>query len=325
MHDNDLRVHPDPAAARVLERRRIAARAIRVTLARVYARPGIATFGQWHVIPCLTSSGTIGILDIARGSAWDTGVPAPEEVHDLGPSELYAAANSVAGDVRIDGGLVQRDGATPGRHPTMPTGWQQIALPTWRGYTPSAARYDEVPPAEYAPHLQIRPRLIADQLMTCYGRPGAPVDLAPDGGPALEDTHGWDHRYPWGVPGWTIGSSVSVVDTLIASAYPRLVPLTRLARRSEPEERVLADRMLAIAQVEAARLCGGRARATLVWMSDAETIIALDAVARAEAATCAWEAARALAPLVGVILPGLELTSDSAAGPRPVSPLGSGE
>lgn len=256
MHDQALKANPDPEAAEILRGRGEAARAIRLTLARMFGRQGIATHSQWHILPCVTSTGTIGVVDVARGIAWDSGVQAPATVADLGlEAEVYAAANGVGGDVRIDGELVQRDGATPGKPPKMPDGWQQIALPTWRGYTPGAG-YDEVPVSEYKPGEQIRPALSAWGLTTCYGTPGAEPANAPDGAPALCETHGHGYLYPWGVPAWVIGVSVSVVDTLIETVSIMEAgrpSRSRLARSSEEAERQMADRMLAIARVETAR------------------------------------------------------------------------
>jgi hypothetical protein len=235
MHDHELRAANDPTARAVLAGRGRAATIIRVTLARTYGRPGIATLSAWHVLPCVTDLGTIGVIDSTHGTAWDTGVVAPAECADLGlEEELYAAA--------------------------MPVGWRQIALPTWRGYTPDARRYDDVPLSEYEPAKQIRPRLVASGLMTCYGHTGAEPVTAPDGGPALEDTHAWDSAYPHGVPPWVVGRSVTVIDRLIDRSADlwgsmRTPPRTRLPRGTQEQERAIADRMIAVSRAAtAARL-----------------------------------------------------------------------
>ena len=136
----------------------------------------------------------------------------------------------------------------------MPRGWQQIALPTWRGFTPGASYYDEVPPDEFRPEHQIRPELVAWGLMTCYGKPGVEPATAPDGGPALEDTHGWDSRYPWGVPAWIVGQSVSVWDTMLDStSYCTGARRSRVPRGTEAEEAIVTDLLTATGRKLAAK------------------------------------------------------------------------
>jgi len=164
-------------AKRVYSNRGEAASAIRVVLAKMYQHPDAATHSQWHIIPCRTSRGTIGVIDIAHGTAFDSGVECPAEAEDLGlVVEVYAAANSGAGTVSFDGEVVQRDGTavTDGKviPPTMPPGWQQIALPTWRGYEHGNG-YKRVP-AEIYEADPIRPTLAAYGLRTCYGRQDIP-------------------------------------------------------------------------------------------------------------------------------------------------------
>lgn len=190
-----------------------AASALRLALARTYGRADMCTARQWHVVPCLTPDGTVGILDLARGTAWDTGIVAPElEPEDL-HGAVYAAANmpSGGGPVRIDGELVQADGThvEDGRPvpPTMPADWRQVLLPTWKGYEGDGSC--RVPTALFRPEHWVRPRLAAAGLLTCYGKPGSPVD-----GEWLARTHGHGHVWPWGVPPWIEGESVTVLGGL---------------------------------------------------------------------------------------------------------------
>jgi hypothetical protein len=161
MHDADLAALDTPDARHVLTNRGKAAQQIRVTLARVYGRGDTATPDQWHVVPHLTDTGTIGVVDIARGTAWDTGVDADPCVSDLGllpEDEAYAAANmppGAQGTVRVDGEPAQVAGTAVrgGRvvQPSKPRGWRQVVLPTWRGYDPDARWYTEVPSSVYRP------------------------------------------------------------------------------------------------------------------------------------------------------------------------------
>jgi hypothetical protein len=323
LHDDDLRTSDSEVAATVLAGRERAARQIRVVLARVYGRPDMATRPQWQVLPCLTDVGTIGILDIARGTAWDTGVVADTGVADLGVDDaVYAGANGIAGDVRIDGDLVQRDGATPGSPLRMPAGWRQIALPTWRA--------GDVVPADYRPDQWIRPRLVTAGLMTCYGSLGAVED-----GDYLMQAHGWDARWPWGVPEWIDGVSVSVVDWIakagrgratcrprgteaeesaaVAAAYPSLLAAITKAMRAHasdeityrgrpwlrPDERQslagAADTLtLDIEQLRAVRDEYTRIGNRSDWAYTGTVRAMLDALIEALAADTAWSAADAL-------------------------------
>jgi len=208
LHDTDLeRLLDLPGASVVFEGRTRAAAQIRLALARVYARGDMATHSQWHVVPGLTEKGTIGILNIADGTAWDTHVEADPGVHDLGlEGAVYGAANGFAGTVAFDGVVVQQDGVAAGTTLKMPVGWQQIALPTWRGYK-GTSPYRSVPAEEYKPEAWIKPTLVAAGLMTCYGRPGKLRAT-------LADTAGWHidrdptsmepapNKWPNGVPAW---------------------------------------------------------------------------------------------------------------------------
>jgi hypothetical protein len=181
MHDTELRALGSREARRVLTERGDAGRRIRVVLARVYARPGVSTMRDWSIIPFLTDNCTIGVVDIADGTAWETGVAIDERVEAFGlghPGDVYAATTpGTQGTVTFDGEPVQKDGAAVVRRggvlqpvqPAAPAGWRQIPLPTWRGYDPDADRYVEVPTHEYRPTSWIRPTLVACHLMTCYG------------------------------------------------------------------------------------------------------------------------------------------------------------
>ena len=241
LHDVDLsdKWGDHSIAKQVLLGRGLAAQQLRLVLACTYAKDGACTHAWWSVIPCLTTTGTIGILDIAAGTAWDTGVMAHKGVHDLGlVGEVYAAANGIAGDCYIDNKLVQRDGTSvvDGQvvPPKMPPGWQQIGLPTWRGYDPNANRYTNVPEGLFRPELWIRPTLVASGLMTCYGTPGT------NNGEWLKECHGWESAYPWGIPSWINGESVTLWDTFIDTLQSLGVfePFhrSRLSRESDDEE-----------------------------------------------------------------------------------------
>lgn len=252
MPDHELGTVDTPDAAAVLTGRARAATQIRLILARTYGRRGMSTHSSWAVLPYLTSDGTVGILDIAHGTAWDTGVTADPGVEDLGlgepTGEAYAAANTHSpGAIRFgrraaDGTwnmeTVQSEGTAvvDGQvvPPSAPPGWRQIALPTWRGYDPAAHYYTEVPIFEFRPETWIRPRLVAAGLMTCYARPGKQSD-----GEHLTSTHGWDAHWPHGVPDWIDGRSVTVLDR-IARTLPGEPPthliLTWAARGTDAEE-----------------------------------------------------------------------------------------
>lgn len=245
-HDTDLRGRSDEVATAVLAGRERAERQIRLTLARTYGRDGLATSSRWEVLPCLTDAGTLGIIDIAKGTAWDTGVVADSGVHDLGvDSEVYGAANGGQGDVRLEGKVVQSNGATPGAPLRMPAGWRQIALPTWRR--------GAVRTTDYKPDTWIRPRLVEAGLMTCYGQSG---DCR-----VLHDTHGWDAQWPWGVPEWITGTSVTVLDAMIGAGRSTISdgpPMTRRPRGTEQEEMSLVQALIA----RASQLVPGALRLT---------------------------------------------------------------
>lgn len=220
-----------------------AATNIRLALARVYGRDGMSTAHAWHVLPCLTPGGTLGVLDIAAGTAWETGVAAAEDAETLGTSNAVYAAASMApgadGTVRIDRVPVQHDGTAvvDGEvvPPSMPEGWRQILLPTWRGYEGDG--HARVPVALYRPENWIEPRRVAAGLMTCYGKPGDP-----ERGRWLDRCVGWEGSWPHGVPPWIDGQSVTVLDRIADARYryrpensPWLVR-TQLVRGSDQEE-----------------------------------------------------------------------------------------
>jgi hypothetical protein len=249
MHDSDL-----AAAALVSEvarsvdaSRTAAAAQLRVVVARVYGRGDMMGASQWHVLPCLTDAGTIGILNVADGTAWDTGVAAHPGVEDLGlfSEKSYAAAYAPKGDVRFDGELVQRDGAAVKDGvtltPTMPTGWRQIALPTWRGYG-GRSPYQDVPETEFPPEQWIRPRLVAQGLRTCYGRLGKVMEH-----PMLAKTHTWDRLWPQGVPPWIEGTSVTIVDAMVGG-LDCVGDQTGLPRASQEEEMARVERAIGAAE-----------------------------------------------------------------------------
>lgn len=231
-------------AQQVLAGRERAATQIRLVLARVYGVDGMATAGHWHVLPCLTPEGTLGVVDISRGTAWDTGVEADPGVEDLGLADhVYAAANMPdgGGPAAFDGEVVQAQGTAvvDGRivPPSMPDGWKQILLPTWHGYRGDGR--SKVPVELYKPETWIRPKLAAAGLMTCYGRPGKPED-----GRYLTSALWHESAWPHGVPEWVEGSSVTVLDTvagalgmtIIATRHVESLPKLRWPRGTDEEE-----------------------------------------------------------------------------------------
>lgn len=183
-HDSELKAHPDILAARTR-----GASLVRLTLARMYGHPHMATADGWHIVPHVTERDTIGVVDVAAGTAWDSMVAVTDDVRSLGLDEVHTPEGnhpSLAGDVRFDGELVQRRGETPGKPITAPPGWQRIGLPTWRGYGDGSdpqtdpGCYREVPARLYRREQQIHPQLRAVGLMTCYGRHGMPRGMLDD-------------------------------------------------------------------------------------------------------------------------------------------------
>jgi hypothetical protein len=113
----------------------------------------------------------------------------------------------------------------------MPVGWKQIALPTWRGYDPEADHYTSVPEAMFRPEHWIRPTLVSTGLMTCYGYAGNPED-----GQFLTRAYGWEGSFPWGVPEWIDGKSVTLLDTIADEVMFSGLQRTRVARGTDEEE-----------------------------------------------------------------------------------------
>lgn len=257
LHDSDLRSlasDGDQDAARVLALRDVAAREVRLALARVYGVGTMATFSAWSVVPCMTESGTFGVLDTARGTAWSTPialtVEACEALGLIGDIELSvhgAAAGAtveVSGDGRrmvVGAGRKTMEGSDYHKPaPSMPPGWRQIVLPTWRSAYPGEERYRDTEPVDFRPETWALPTLVASGLMTCYGRPGDPA-----AGERLLVCHGWEGSWPWGVPSWIDGTSVSVIDALIDSI--RGLRRTRRPRGSDQDECELVRRLLDVA------------------------------------------------------------------------------
>lgn len=193
LHDNDLRALGTPEAEAILEARAKGAAQVRLVLARMYGDPHRASFSQWNIVAHLTDRGTIGVIDVADGTAWDSGVKAEPEVEMLGlDNEHTPDINhpSLVADVRIDGQVVQRRGETPESPITAPAGWRRIGLPSWRGY------YEQrlVPEELYTPkETWIRPTLRAFGLTTCYGKRGKPRRT-------LDDAAGHGAKRPWITP-----------------------------------------------------------------------------------------------------------------------------
>lgn len=185
-HDNDLKAMDNPMAQVVLDARTRGAAFLRAILARAYGHTKAATAQGWHIVPHATAIGTIGVVNVADGTAWDLGVRMTEDVDALGLDDSHTPdANhpSLAGDVRFEGELVQRQGETPGAPIRAPEGWMRIGLTTWRGFP--------VPEKEYVPEeTWIRPQLVAFGLTTCYGHPGRPRRM-------FGDAAGHGGRRPW--------------------------------------------------------------------------------------------------------------------------------
>ena len=189
--------HVKKMAEEVDARREAAATQIHVALSRAYQKPRLCTMNSWWVLPCRTDKGTIGIVDIAKGIAWDLAVPCPAEAEDLGLSEEVYAGYSPEGTVVMDGKVVQVDGIhVEGNQlirPTMPPGWLQIALPSWRGYKgpghgPSCVVPEKIYTSDVTP-----PKLRAYGLRTCYGYAGAPCRYLDSGRKDLSDAI----PFPW--------------------------------------------------------------------------------------------------------------------------------
>lgn len=181
-------------AKKVYKNRGVAANAIRLVLAQMYQHPRACTHEQWSIIPCRTDNGTIGVINIASGTAFDCAIQCPPEAEDLGLVEkVYSGANVNEGTVSFDGKVVQAEGAAVVNdqiiHPTMPPNWQQIALPTWRGYKGDGR---SLVPEELYRNNPVRPRLVAYGLMTCYGKPGLPRRYLSDCRQTVDEK-----KYPW--------------------------------------------------------------------------------------------------------------------------------
>jgi hypothetical protein len=234
MPDPELKALGTDAANVVLLARAIASDQLRLVLARAYGRADMATSKKWNILPCLTDAGTIGVLDIAAGTAWDTDVEACLEVTSLGlVDDAYGASYAPAGSVYFGtpGGTmecIQANGVAPGTTLGMPAGWKQIALT--RSYQGKGAVPDEL----YRPETWIRPRLVATGLTTCYGTHGET-----SAGEYLDSAHGWESYWPWGVPPWVKGESLSVLsvfDDRLRDLHVDLPPHTPRLRRGTDEQ-----------------------------------------------------------------------------------------
>lgn len=259
VHDSDLKPlarDGDQEAQRVLELRDKSATEVRLGLARVYGVGTIATFHSWSAVPCLTPDGRLGVLDTAHGTAWSTPTKLDVEAASaLGLiDQVEAGVNNGGGSASVEvsaDGSYMRVGA--GRQtmegsdyhepaPTMPAGWRQIGLPTWRSAYPELDRYVDTRPLNFKPETWTRPTLVACGLMTCYGTLGDAKH-----GEKLLQAHGWDGNWPWGVPEWIDGTSVSVIDALIDKAGHDHCPgvhRTKRPRGSDADELVLVRQML---------------------------------------------------------------------------------
>lgn len=200
LHDNDLAKLGTPEAKAVLDARTEGAARVRLVLARMYGDPHRASATRWNIVPHVTDRGTIGVVDVATGTAWDSGVEAGPEVAALGLDDAHTPEGNnpaLAAPVRFDGKLVQSRGEIPERAITAPAGWRRIGLPTWRGY------YDRglVPEELYTPReTWLRPKLRAFGLVTCYGDRRKPRRT-------LGDAAGHGARRPWITPGFELADS----------------------------------------------------------------------------------------------------------------------
>jgi hypothetical protein len=353
---DDLRMMPpdelrplaetDEQAAGVLAGRQVAADQLRLVAARAYGLDGnISTPRAWSRLPYLTDVGAVGIVDIAQGMAWDTGVTAVAEVADLGlhdPGKAYAAAamapGAAAATVRFDGVPVQHAGTAvvDGQviPPSAPAGWRQILL-GFQGYGGSLNDLT-VPTAMFAPATWIRPRLVAAGLMTCYGTPGEAVpepgededgrpNLAPDGQPWLYLAYGGESAWPHGLPAWVHGRSVTVLDRLVDEhhSYGEYAWHPRRTRLARGEEQVERDRIRIVVTLARAEIAAGRwpevkarDRDRPRWQHD-NAVRALDRAEEALASRdpgAAWDAADALAR--GRVIEAVHPLWDMLTGPR---------
>lgn len=228
---------------------------IRLTLARVYGRCDICTSQHWNVLPHVTAGETLGLLDIAQGTAWDTGVEVVEdhELDVLGAAAAVPSANLPSGGVpvRIDGEIAEVHGHAAGRPPSAPEGWRQISLPTWAGYEGDGTA--KVPDDLYRPETWIRPTLVESGLWTCYGRAGGCTEAF------IMDAGAHAHRWPWGLPPWVAGSSVTVIDAMIDAAGTVVVK-TGAERQSDAAELERVRAVLTAVRAWARRLVESGAR-----------------------------------------------------------------
>ena len=263
MHDSDLRAIRTVEGDRVLAARGRAASLIRLTLARAYGHDDMATHSGWWIVPHVTERQTIGWIDVADGTAWDSMIEAPmDDILALGLDDRHdPAANACDGDVRIDGELVQRHGESPTARCSAPPGWLRIGLPTWRGYDAEATHYTHVPEDLYRPaHHRLRPRLRALGLVTCYGTAGRPRftldDAAGHGSPDLRGA--WIHpRFEhlpverWPMPDELRAAIRTFVSEWLVSVEERLASVER-SPRFHREEVMELDRVAAWVCEEAA-------------------------------------------------------------------------
>lgn len=224
LHDFDLRTLTETIAmaAEVLAERDVAARDIRLLMARATGTADWSTSRHWSMVPMLTPDHVLGLLSITSGRAWGTGLRLGPEVEALGTmGSVCAAANVPAGGgaVSFDGEVVQVDNTAvvdgvvvP---PSAPEGWRQIALPTWRGWEPHPSGYVPVPPEEFGPATWVEPALVAHGLMTCYGHPGT-------NDTALLDGEGW---YPRGVPPWVAAPDQTLLEHIARASRPHRNPI----------------------------------------------------------------------------------------------------
>jgi hypothetical protein len=203
LHDDKLKKLGTPIAKDVLARRARGASLVRVVLARMYGDPHQASAEKgWNIVPHVTDRDTIGVVNVADGTAWDSMVPADGDVLALGLDDQHTPDGnhpSLGLPVYIDGELVQEHGQAPDAPITGPKDWKRIGLPTFRGFNGGNGSA-LVPPSEFTAEQQIRPRLRAVGLMTCYGELGLPRtmldDAAGHGGPGLPPWIHPTHQIP---------------------------------------------------------------------------------------------------------------------------------
>src|SRR5690242_13015076 len=168
MSDAELRRLDNDDTKRILARRVHGAALCRLTLAKMYGRPDMATPANPLVIPFVTDRITFGVVDRMTGTAWDSA--------------------SRTGDLLMLGFDTE-----PDQEIEAPPGWRKLRLPPTRGYYGNSAAL--VPENLYTHEHRIRPQLRAVGLMTDAGVRGEPRRT-------LNDAREQPDCFPNGIPPW---------------------------------------------------------------------------------------------------------------------------